>query len=94
MSLDTSKERYAPLERDELTFSEAIEQVMLRHGYYASLQLIYEEFELYRPFTGRTPLKTIQERVQRDKRFTRIGRGVYALTEYLGRLAPGSCCDY
>lgn len=26
---------------------------------------------------------TIQERVQRDKRFTRVGLGVYALTEKL-----------
>ena len=29
---------------------------------------------------------TIQERVQRDKRFTRIGLGVYALTDYLDKL--------
>ena len=29
---------------------------------------------------------TIQERVQRDKRFTRIGLGVYALTKYLDKL--------
>lgn len=69
------------------TFSDAIEKVMLENGYYASLALIYKEFEKYRPFSGLTPLKTIQERVQRDKRrFTRIGLGVYALTEYLEKL--------
>lgn len=71
---------------DETTFSEAIEQVMLHNGYYAPLKLIYKEFEKYRKFSGLTPLKTIQERVQRDNRFTRIGLGVYALTEYLDKL--------
>lgn len=70
----------------EITFSEAIERVMLANGYYASLQLIYKEFEKYRSFSGLTPLKTIQERVQRDKRFTKIGLGVYALTRYLYKL--------
>lgn len=69
-----------------VTYSDAIEQVMLTNGYYASLQLIYREFEKFRPFTGKTPLATIQERVQRDSRFTRIGLGVYALTEYLHKL--------
>lgn len=71
---------------DDTTFSEAIEQVMLDNGYYAPLKLIYKEFEKYRRFSGLTPLKTIQERVQRDQRFTRIGLGVYALTEYLDKL--------
>lgn len=70
----------------DITFSEAIEKVMLENGYYAPLKLIYREFEKHRPFSGLTPLKTIQERVQRDKRFTRIGLGVYALTEYLDKL--------
>lgn len=69
-----------------VTFSDAIEKVMISNGYYAPLQLIYKEFERHRPFSGLTPLKTIQERVQRDKRFTRIGLGVYALAEYLNRL--------
>lgn len=70
----------------ELTYSEAIEQVMLENGYFAPLSLIYEEFEKHRSFSGKTPLKTIQERVQRDKRFTRIGLGVYGLTDYLDKL--------
>jgi len=72
--------------RNEITFSEAIEKVMRENGYYAPLQLVYKQFERHRSFSGLTPLKTIQERVQRDKRFTRIGLGVYALTEYLGKL--------
>jgi len=58
--------------RKGLTFSDAIEKVMIENGYYAPLQLIYKEFEKHRPFSGLTPLKTIQERVQRDKRFTRM----------------------
>lgn len=74
------------LTKNMATFSEAIEKVMIENGYYAPLQLIYKQFDKYRPFTGLTPLKTIQERVQRDKRFTRIGLGVYALTEYLEKL--------
>jgi len=71
---------------NQTTFSEAIEKVMLNNGYYAPLQLIYKEFEKYRPFSGLTPLQTIQERVQRDERFTRIGFGVYALTKFLDKL--------
>jgi len=57
---------------NEKTFSDAIEDVMLNNGYYAPLQIIYKEFEKYRTKTGLTPDKTIQERVQRDKRFTKI----------------------
>jgi len=68
------------------TFSQAIEQIILDNGYLASLQHIYKEFPKYRALTGKTPLKTIQERVQRDPRFTRIGLGIYALTDYLHKL--------
>lgn len=70
----------------EITFSQAIEQIILDNGYLASLQHIYKEFPKYRALTGQTPFKTIQERVQRDPRFTRIGLGIYALTDYLDKL--------
>jgi hypothetical protein len=70
----------------EMTFSDAIEKVMLANGYFASLQHIYKEFPKYREFSGKTPYNTIQERVQRDKRFTRIGVGVYALTNFLDKI--------
>ncbi len=70
----------------ETTFSDAIEKVMLANGYFASLQHIYKEFPKYRELSGKTPYNTIQERVQRDKRFTRIGVGVYALTNFLDKL--------
>lgn len=74
---------------DELTYSEAIEQVMLRNGYFAPLKLIYNEIWKYKDIKkikGKTPNYTIQERVQRDERFTRIGLGVYALTDFLNKL--------
>ena len=69
-----------------LTYSEAIEKVLLANNYVAPLRKIYKEIVKYRPLTGQTPFNTIQERVQRDPKFTKIGLGVYALTEYLDRL--------
>lgn len=65
----------------EITYSDAIEKVMLDNGGFATLQYIYDNFEKYREKTGKTPDNTIQERVQRDPRFTRIARGVYGLTD-------------
>ena len=53
-----------------MTYSEAIEQVMLHNGYFAPLKLIYREIWNYKDkteITGKTPDMTIQERVQRDK---------------------------
>ncbi len=73
----------------DLTYSEAIEQVMLNNGYFAPLKLIYKEiwnFKNKSNIAGKTPNMTIQERVQRDARFTKIGLGVYALTKYLDKL--------
>ncbi len=73
----------------DMTYSEAIEQVMLHNGYIAPLKLIYKEIWNYKDkskIKGSYTNNTIQERVQRDKRFTRIGLGVYALTEYLQKL--------
>ena len=70
----------------QLTYSEAIEKVLLENNYIAPLRKIYKDIVKYRALTGQTPFKTIQERVQRDTRFTRVGLGVYALTEYLDKL--------
>jgi len=75
--------------RKDMTYSDAIEQVMLHNGYCASLKLLYEEIWKYKDIsktTGKTPNNTIQERVQRDKRFTNISRGIYALTDKLNLL--------
>ena len=74
---------------NNLTYSEAIEKVMLNNGYFAPLKLLYREIWKYKDknkIIGKTPDYTIQERVQRDERFKRIGLGVYALTEYLDKL--------
>ncbi len=59
-----------------ITYSEAIEKVMIDNGGFAPLKLIYQNIEKYRQKTGETPDNTIQERVQRDGRFTRIALGV------------------
>ncbi len=77
------------MHNDNLTYSEAIEKVMLDNGYFAPLKLLYREIWKFKDrskITGKTPDYTIQERVQRDKRFTKIGLGVYALTKYLEKL--------
>jgi putative restriction endonuclease len=73
----------------DLTYSEAIEQVMLNNGFYAPLKLLYEQIWNYKDkskIVGKTPDMTIQERVQRDERFTRVGKGVYALTDFLEKV--------
>ncbi|CZE46336.1 hypothetical protein [Campylobacter geochelonis] len=73
----------------DLTYSEAIEKVMLNNGYFAPLKLIYREIWNYKNrsgIKGKTPDYTIQERVQRDTKFTKIGLGIYALTEFLDKL--------
>ncbi len=72
-----------------LTYSEAIEKVMIDNGGFAPLKLLYTEIWKYKDknkITGKTTDKTIQERVQRDERFTRIRLGVWALTEYANTL--------
>ena len=70
----------------DLTYSEAIEKVILDNGGYAPLKYIYDNIEKYRKKTGLTPDNTIQERVQRDNRFTRIAKGIYALTDFVNKL--------
>jgi len=70
----------------QLTWSEVIEQVMLNHGYFATLKQLHEEAPKLKRFIGKTPDRTINERVQRDKRFTKIMPGLWALSEYLNKL--------
>ncbi len=74
------------MKKEHISYSEAIEKVLLANNYVAPLRIIYKDIVKYRPLTGSTPFKTIQERVQRDPRFTRIGLGIYALTDYLKQL--------
>ena len=73
----------------DLTYSEAIEQVMISNGFFAPLKILYEKIWDYKDkskIIGKTPNMTIQERVQRDPKFTRIGKGVYALSSFLDRV--------
>ena len=61
----------------DLTYSEAIEKVMRNNNYFAPLKLLYKEIWNYKDISkivGKTPDFTIQERVQRDPRFTRIAK--------------------
>lgn len=74
---------------NDLTYSEAIEQVMIANGNFASLKIIYEniwKFKDKSKIKGITPNNTIQERVQRDPRFTRIASGMYALSEFINKI--------
>jgi len=70
----------------DLTWSEAIEQVMLKNSYFATLKLLHEEAPKLKSFYGKTPHKTINERVQREDRFTRIAPGIWALSNFLDKL--------
>ena len=72
--------------KKQMTYSDAIERVMIDNGYIAPLKLLYKEIWNYKDISdvkGKTPINTIQERVQRDGRFTKIGLGIYALTDKL-----------
>jgi putative restriction endonuclease len=66
-----------------------IEQVMIKNGGFASLKLLYEEKWKYidqNSVEGRTPDMTIQERVQRLGKFTRIASGIYALADFIKKI--------
>ncbi len=72
-----------------MTYSDAIESVMRDNGGLAPLRLIYREIWRYKDrdqTRGKTPNNTIQERCQRDERFYRVGKGVYALIEFRKQL--------
>jgi hypothetical protein len=73
-----------------MTYADAVEAVLLAHGYVAPLKTLYErvwDFKDRSTVVGKTPDFTIQALVQRDPRFTRVGSGVYALTAYLDQIA-------
>ena len=75
------------MKQHTLTWSEAIEEVMLHNNYCSTLKKLYQLAPQYKSDSiGLTPNRTIDERVQRDARFTRIGPGFYALTAYLDKL--------
>jgi hypothetical protein len=73
-------------ELKELTWSDAVEMAIIQLGYFATLKQIYEKAPLFKIFEGLTPHKTINERVQRDKRFYKILPGLYGLTNHLDKI--------
>lgn len=70
----------------KLTWSEAIEQAIIQNGYIATLKEIYQIAPTLKQFNGLTPDRTINERVQRDKRFVKLKPGLYGLKNYLEKL--------
>ncbi|HGJ65002.1 TPA: hypothetical protein ENS27_06370 [bacterium] len=74
------------MNKKQLTWSEAIEKVMLDNGYFATLKQLYEQAPKIKKYAGKTPNNTIREKVQRDERFTKIMPGLWALSEYLNKL--------
>ncbi|GIK70745.1 MAG: hypothetical protein BroJett020_20400 [Bacteroidota bacterium] len=73
-------------ELKEPTWSDAIEKAIIQLGYFATLKQIYEVAPLFKKFEGLTPHKTINERVQRDKRFYKILPGLYGLANHLDKI--------
>jgi hypothetical protein len=74
---------------ENITYPEGIRKVMQNNGGFAPLKLIYEKIWNYKDkslITGLTPDKTIQKEVQKNPKFTKIGLGVYALTDFLDKL--------
>lgn len=70
----------------QLTYSEAIEKVMLDNGGFATLKHIDSNLEKYRRRTGKTPYDTIVGEVQMRDIFTRIGKGIWGLTNFIERI--------
>jgi hypothetical protein len=73
-------------ELKEPTWSDAVERAIIQLGYFATLKQIYDVAPLFKKFEGLTPHKTINERVQRDKRFYKILPGLYGLVNHLDKI--------
>lgn len=74
------------LKLKEPTWSDAVEKAIIQLGYFATLKQIYEVAPLFKKFEGLTPHKTINERVQRDRRFYKILPGLYGLANHLDKI--------
>lgn len=70
----------------QLTWSQAIEKSIIQLGYIATLKQIYQLAPTFKNFEGKTPDKTINERVQRDDNFVKLRPGLYGLKNYLDKL--------
>ncbi|RDU53503.1 hypothetical protein [Helicobacter sp. MIT 01-3238] len=75
--------------KEDLSYAEAITKVMLENGYIAPLKLLYKDVFKYKDsskIVGKTPIDTIRGEVQKNKKFTRVGLGIYALSDKLDLL--------
>lgn len=72
------------------TWSDAIEEVIRRNNNVATLKTLHEYapsiYAEHNVIKGLTPHKTIDERVQRDKRFYKLVPGLYTLVATLNNL--------
>lgn len=72
-----------------MTYDDAIENVMLENGGFASLKFLYKQIWNYKDkneVKGKTPNNTIQERCQRNLKIIRIAYGVYALKSFIDNI--------
>lgn len=78
------------MKKHTFTWSDAIEEVIRQNDNVATLKLMHQKApELYaqhNEIKGLTPHKTIDERVQRDKRFHKLVPGLYTLVSTLDNL--------
>jgi hypothetical protein len=76
--------------RNTFTWSDAIEEVIRQNDNMATLKILHEfapaVYAQHNVIKGLTPHKTIDERVQRDKRFHKLVPGLYTLVATLGEL--------
>ena len=73
------------------TWSDAIEEVIRQNDNVATLKLMHQKaptlYAQHNEIKGLTPHKTIDERVQRDKRFHKLVPGLYTLVSTLDNLS-------
>ena len=78
------------MSKSNFTWSDAIEAVIRQNNYVATLKILHEYapaiYAEHNIIKGLTPHKTMDERVQRDKRFHKLVPGLYALVATLNEL--------
>lgn len=78
------------MKKNTFTWSDAIEKVIRQNNNVATLKSLHELapalYAEHNVIKGLTPHKTIDERVQRDKRFHKLVPGLYTLVETLSEL--------
>ena len=76
--------------KSKFTWVDAIIEVLKKHDNVATLKILHNEapsiYSKYNTILGKTPFQTIKERVQRDKRITKLAPGLYTITENIDNL--------